>query len=412
MKKIIFLLLPLLFMFSCQDLNSIQPPDELDLKGQFGTFVDTLFYANAATFEVDPKPATGNGKNLCAGNYQDFSSAFFIQFIGIPSDTITIDSAYIELTTHGRFGAADETLDLDVYRVDEDWDEHTVNTLAEFHNYQPLTLLEQIQVGTEDSLKVRIPLDTTLFNEWRYDTESNNGMYIRSTASSENHIREFESFEVINPLDWPKIYFFYMDDTVSVKDSVRIGFDATVFEYDSSSVNVFNPAPTENYLLLASGVQAKIKVKFDVLKSLPKNLVIQAADVQLDVDDTDLITGMPGNTLYNSNYNPGFYLRSIMKTDSGLVVDSSFSTNLSKSYYLRHGEGEISMSVSSDQEKFGKNQIQQIINGETNSEWFLLQFIEEESSVSVLRVFDLDDPLHPNPIRLRLRYFEVTEDGF
>jgi len=412
MKKIIFLLLPLLFAFSCQDLSSIQPPDELDLKGQFGTFVDTVFYANKAQFEIDPKPATGNGKNLCTGNYQDFSSAFFIQFIGIPSDTIKIDSAYIELTTNGRFGTADEMLDLDVYLVDEEWDEHTVNTLPEFHSYQPVTMMEQIQVGLDDTLKVRIPLDTTIFNDWRYDTETNNGLYIRSTAALENHIREFESFEVLNDLDWPKIYFFYMDDTVSVKDSVSIGFDAIVFEYDSSAYNVFDPTPTDNYLLLASGLQAQIKVQFDFLKSLPKNMVIQSADLQLDVDDTDIISGMPENTLDNPNYGSGFYARSIMNTDSGLVVDSTFTTNLNNSFYMQQTDDKISMPTAYDQEKFGKNQIQQIINGETNSEWFLIQFTEEESVVSVLRLFGLEDPIHPNPIRMQLRYFEVTEDGF
>ncbi len=70
------------------------------------------------------------------------------------------------------------------------------------------------------------------------------------------------------------------------------------------------------------------------------------------------------------------------------------------------------MSTSSDQERFAKYQIQKIINGDTNSEWFLIHFSEEESVVSVLRLFALNDPIHPNPIRLQLRYFEVTEDGF
>lgn len=412
MKKIIFILFPLLFIFSCQDLSSVKPPDELDLQGQFGRFVDTVFYANKARFEVDYRPATGNGKNLCAGNYQKFESAFFIQFIGLPSDTMKIDSVYIELTSNGKFGSGTEALDLDVYLVDEEWDEHTVNTLEEFHHYQPGTNIYQMHVNIEDTIKVKIPIDTTIFNEWRYDTDTNKGLYIRSTSALENHIREFESFEVSNDLDWPKIYFFTTDDTVSVMDSVRIGFDATVFEYDSAEVNIFNPTSSEDYLLLASGMQARVKVQFEVLKSLPKNLVVQAADVQMDIDDTDIISGSAENTLDNANFSSGFYLRSITNTDSGLVTDSSFVTDMNYSFYMKRSDETISMPTAADQERFGKVQIQNIINGETNSEWFLIQYAEEESVVSVLRLFGLDDVTHPNPIRLQLRYFEVTEDGF
>jgi hypothetical protein len=70
------------------------------------------------------------------------------------------------------------------------------------------------------------------------------------------------------------------------------------------------------------------------------------------------------------------------------------------------------MSSPNEQEEFGKYQIQNIINGYKNTKWFYIQYAGETTTVSVLRLYSLGDLEHPNPIRLRLKYYEVTNNGF
>jgi len=414
MKKIIAFILSLTAHWACQNLNSIEPPDEFNLSGQFGNFVDTVFYAQEAKFEVDYRAATGNGTNLCVGNYKNFNSAFFIKFVGLPADTMQIDSVFLELTSNGKFGEGESDLAIQVFEVDQEWDEHTINTLDEWHEYQPLEMIYQTDIPASDSLKVRIPLDTLLLNKWRYETDLNYGLMIKTVSEQDNHIREFESFEVINDLDWPKIYYYVNeDDTTSILDSVRVGFDATIFDYPNpDGTNIFDLAQENQDLILASGIPARLSVRFNILDSLAANYVMQAADLEIDINDTDIETNTAENPLDNANQYAGFYLRSVTQTDSGLVVDSSFVISSDFSFVMQKSDNMISMSSANEKEEFGKNQIQNIINGYKNTKWFSIQFIEETSTVSVLRLFPLNSVENPNPIRLRLRYIEVTNTGF
>ena len=139
---------------------------------------------------------------------------------------------------------------------------------------------------------------------------------------------------------------------------------------------------------------------------------MQAADLEIDINDTDIETSTAENPLDNTNQYAGFYLRSVTQTDSGLVVDSSFVISSDFSFVMQKSDNMISMSSANEKEEFGKNQIQNIINGYKNTKWFSIQFIEETSTVSVLRLFPLNSVENPNPIRLRLRYIEVTNTGF
>ena len=164
MKKILFLFTAMLMAWACQNLNSIDPPDEFVFDGRFGIYVDTTFYANEALFQIEDSLATGNGRKLCVGNYQRFNSSFFIKFVLLPSDTFAVDSVYIELTSLGKFGDGAGDLDIEVYEVDQEWDEHTINTLDEWHNYQPQNPpIYTTRVLATDTVHTQIPIDTNLF---------------------------------------------------------------------------------------------------------------------------------------------------------------------------------------------------------------------------------------------------------
>ena len=413
MKKTLLFLISLLSIWACQDLNSVNPPDEFDLSGQFGRLIDTVFYATDARFTVDYRSDTGNGKKLCVGNYADFQTGFFIKFINLPADTMKIDSLFLEFTSAGKFGTGLDEVNLDVYEVDREWDEHTINTLDEWHGWQPSgEAIYHTVLSSDDSVKMKIEIDTTLFNKWRYEPEQNFGIYIKTSSPTDNHIREFESLESENPQDWPKVYYFInQGDTASILDSVRTGLDATVFDYpESSGSNVFDLAHANNELLLASGIPARLFVRFDSLKTLPKTAVVQAANLVLEINDDS-------NVLENENQSNIFYLRSISDADSALTnfeVDSSFVTDSGFGFSMTVLDGTIQMNSTFEQEKLGKNQIQNLINGNKTSEWFYIHFVDapspisvEKSAVSVIKLFSPNDTEHPEALKLQVRYFEI-----
>jgi len=408
MKKTLLLLAATLIVWACQDLNSIRSTDEFELTEHFGKLVDTVFYAKEARFEVNYRTDTGNGKKLCVGNYQNFESGFFIKFTGILQDSIPIDSTYIQLTSVGKYGDGVEKLSLEVYEVIQDWDENTLNTLDEYHgSLEGFTVYDTlIQLSAADSLKIQIPLDTALVNKWRFNTEENYGLYIKTGGETDNHIREFESFEASTFLSLPKLFYSVKTDSVFQRDSVFFGEDATIFDYDSSTTNVFNPEPPEDYLLLASGISARLLVRFDSLSTLlPKKAVVQVGNLEIDVNPAE-------NTLDNENKLQAFYLRSAIQADSGLTTDSSFTTDTRYFYYMERDETIISLKDTYYQQGFGQNLLQEIVNGTKESDWFYIHFAEEATTVSVLKLFSLNDSTNNQPIRLSVRYYELTNDGF
>jgi len=122
MKKGILLALLLMLNWACQDLNSVQPPAELDLDGQFGVYVDTTLTVTETRFMVDDRYNSGNALKLNIGAYEGFEAGFLLKFVGLPADETEIDSSYIELTSLSTFGDAQEDMRIGVYRVDEEWD--------------------------------------------------------------------------------------------------------------------------------------------------------------------------------------------------------------------------------------------------------------------------------------------------
>ncbi len=413
MKKTLLFIIILFSAWACQDLNSVNPPDEFDVNGQFGRMVDTVFYATDARFSVDYRSDTGNGKKLCVGKFADFQAGIFIKFINLPPDTMKIDSLFLEFTSMGKFGNGQEELSVDVYEMSQEWDEHTINTLDEWHSWQPAApAIFHTVISANDSAKMKIEIDTTLFNKWRYEPEMNFGICIKPTSDLNNHIREFESLESENPLNWPKIYYYKnQGDTLSILDSVRTGIDATVFDYpETAPDNVFNLAQASNELILSSGIPSRLFVRFDSLKTLPKTAVMQAANLMLEVDEDN-------GDLQNENQSNVFYLRSITEADSALSsfeIDSSFASDSNFGFNMIYSDGMIQMKSTFEQEKLGKNQLQNIINGNKTSEWFYIHFVDapspisvEKSDVSVFRLFSPKDAGHPEAFKLHVRYFEI-----
>ncbi len=142
---------------------------------------------------------------------------------------------------------------------------------------------------------------------------------------------------------------------------------------------------------------------------------MQAANLELSIDEENTL-------LENDNQSNVFYMHSVIESDSALTVfelDSSFASDSNFLFNMAKSGNTIQMTSTFEQEKFGKNQIQNIINGTKNSEWFYIHFVDdpgplsvEKSTVSLLRLFGHDDTENPEALKLHLRYFEVTGSGF
>jgi len=145
---------------------------------------------------------------------------------------------------------------------------------------------------------------------------------------------------------------------------------------------------------------------------LPENAIMQSADLQLKVKDVDFENGTTGNRLVNPAQSNNFYLRSIKETDENLTaytLDSSFVGNLNQSFDMRVENDTLSMSGTVEQEKFAKNKIQGIVNKTDQTEWFYLQYSDEKSRTSVVRLFGNTGQ---DSVRMHLRYFLVENSGF
>ena len=407
MKKGILLALLLMLNWACQDLNSVQPPAELDLDGQFGVYVDTTLTVTETRFMVDDRYNSGNALKLNIGAYEGFEAGFLLKFVGLPADETEIDSSYIELTSLSTFGDAQEDMRIGVYRVDEEWDEQEVNTLDQWHNYQPATLIGEYTFSAQDTLKMRFQLDTVLVNDWRRDADSNKGLYFKLENTNANYLREIESLETPLGKNWPKFCYYTHQDTVVTKDSSRAGLDVTIFNYNG---NLFEKARQENDLIIASGIAARAFVRFEGLASLPDSAVIQEADLIMNVDDKNILSGEEGNILDNPN-NPGdYFLRSVTEADSGLTsyqIDSSFVNSTNFNFNLVEKDDIISLNGKSERSKFGLNMIQNMLNGLKQSEWFYIQYKDEGQDVSVKKIYNSGD----KNIKLHLRYFRVDNSG-
>jgi len=408
MKKGIIALLLLLALWACQDLNPVQPSKELDLNHLYGTYIDTVFNATQETFKTDDRVNSGSGLRLNVGRYQGFESGFLLKFVTLPTAETHLDSAYIELTSLGKFGSGADSMTIAVYRVQEDWEEQKANTQDEWHVYlkQPP---EADRVGSytfpaADTLTMRFPLDSALVNEWRRDPDSNKGLFFKPENTNPNYIREIEALETGVPANWPKFCYFTKPDTEVIKDSIQTGLDVSIFNYEG---DLFSKAQQQKKLLVASGIAARTFVRFAALDSLPKTAIIQEADVLLPIDDRDILTNDPDNRLDNPEHPDQFILRNVSKADSDLTtytIDSSFASSANFSFPLEIQNGVLRLNGEGERNKFGLNLVQNIINGHTESVWFYIQYREEDRDVSIKR-------FNPKGIRLHLRYFKVDNNG-
>lgn len=112
--------------------------------------------------------------------------------------------------------------------------------------------------------------------------------------------------------------------------------------------------------------------------------------------------------------NPGhldfYYLRSIIEADQDLstyVIDSLFTLYSNLNYLHSITDNKLFTSESS-QENFGKNLIQNIVDGTVDTEWLYLQYLSETTDFSVRKFRGLESYVN-HPPRIIVKYFRVEQ---
>ncbi len=412
MKKALTLFLLGLWLISCQNLNPIDPPQELKALDRLGDFIDTTFYADTAYFQVEPFINTENSVVLSVGSFQGFQASTFLRFVRMPNDSdATYDSVFVILSPRHHFPEEGNDLVLSVSMMPETWPD-SLNVLQEFHNYQAPPPFYSFTLSPQDTEQVIIPIDVDVFNQWVEAGADNFGLVIKAQNNTEGFIKEFHNFFTEDPEQWPKLVYRTVIDTTIEHDTTNIGIGSTVYDYDfSAPENIFEMAKNKKELIVSSGIASRVIVHFNALDQIPVNSLVYKADLQFVLNDQDFFDPTLENRLENTNHVGSFYLRWIASgAEDGeqITIDSSFTTNSYYSYTLYKEDSVIHFATEADEVRFGKGYVQGFLNGTYQSNWFYLQFVNEYQDLAIRRIRSFKD----KGVRLRVRYYLIKNEGF
>lgn len=414
MKKILIgFLLFSGFIIACQKLNPIEPPKEFGAIDNFGTFVDTTFTADSAFFVTNPYVLTHAAEKFSVGSFQGFKASFLIHFTRMPLDSnVTFDSVFVILYRQHTLGKDAQQMTLNISVPDQDWND-SVNTLPEWHHYQAPSPFETITLDADDSNAVKISIPTDIFNDWVADKEDNKGLYITPASEQSAFIAEFTNFYTADPELWPKLVYrkIFSEDSVT-HDTTNIGIAPTIFDYNiDDPQSVFSLARQDHDLIVASGIGSRIFVRFDSLKMLPPSSIIYSADLMFTINDSDFYDPTQENRLSNGDHPDHYYLRmvkSIGQNGQDAEIDSIFSSNSYYNFSIYASEGMLHFTTETDQIRFGSGFVQNYLNGEFDSPWFMLQYQNERNDISVRRI----KSILQKGVQMRIRYYTVKSEGF
>jgi hypothetical protein len=413
MNKIFDFLILVLFTWSCQDISSIQPPDELNLKERYGKYVDTTFYATRDTFLVGNPVSTFGAPKLSVGKLHNLESSILLKFVFLPDSAYIIDSVYIELFGLKSLGDATSDMVVSIYEADYEWD-GTANLEDQWHNYTPTNKIKDVIFSAQDSMRYKIAIeDSSIYNKWFREGDENKGLFLR--AEDATYIREFASFDYYYASDYenyiPRIIFRVFEDSVFRHDTLYTGLDATVFDHGiSGGQDPFELANQDEDLVISSGIASRSFIQFDGLNSIPPNAVVQSADIYIKQKNMSFYLPGSENELLNKNNEQYIYLLSVEESNADLShykLDSVF-TSSSYQIFLSRNDSTLKLSDINEQVKFGRNYIQNIINGAINSNWFYLQYVNEGQDISLMRLKDSSE----DPAELHIQYILVDQSDF
>ena len=307
-----------------------------------------------------------------------------------------IDSVFLYLTTSGGTGN-DVTgeINIDFYLPDSTWS-FDVNQKEYWRTLIPQNLIVSQSVSAKDSVKNRIKLPVTIFDNWE---NKNTGILLKSSGMFD-YIVEFDAFSSGSATD-PFLVFYSgaLADTI-----ISPLVDASVFNYDPAQGNALEKSADN--VLISSGVPTAALLRFD-LESITPNSIIFDADIQLSIDVLNSIDFREDFTQV--------YVRSVLSATpdfSDIEIDSSFTTRSVLNFTLSKVDDGKKLRLSgSDRIDFAKNFLQQVVNSDLESNFLYFHFVGDGDDASVLRFFNENqtDELKP---KLFIKYLQASNSGF
>ncbi len=290
-----------------------------------------------------------------------------MRFVGFPSDTIAIDSAWIQFTMRERIGEMFSDFTIRGYSIRNFWLTDTANVWSDYQSNVDFSrsLGEMIipgdTTGVNDSLVFIFNQEgLTTLNNW-VDTVSsgieNNGLALDFAQA--NFIQELQARNTsVNPSIGPYLIYTYTVSTdsgiVQVTDSLLTNSDAFLVKSN------FQPIQNRNHTVTLSPRATVLDFNIDTLnQKYPKGIVVESANLQLFIDSQ--------NTKYNKGAGPDMRilpLTSPLKS-TNVKVDSTLRSPDSRNADLvRFGNGKSYVEVlgGRDRQILAQNYIQRKLN--------------------------------------------------
>lgn len=262
---------------------------------------DSLFQTYGIYRQILP---LSNADRLLLGKKDNAEASILIKFLINLNDSIitqfrnnqlNVMDAYVDFTKNYSFGDSLAAFDFTVHKILNSWSTgFTADSL-------PLLLFDANDISFNktfsDSL-IRFKFDNTVAFNWLKahadsDFAANKGLYLKSTLSTNKII----GFQALSTLDVPLPYFYAVIEKPGVyRDTLKFfpSVDLSVITGSIADVGIDN-------FPIQSGINSMAKIYFD-LSILPKNAVVNNAQLTLTIDTLKSITGSNFSNSLRLNY--------------------------------------------------------------------------------------------------------------
>jgi hypothetical protein len=388
--KLASILIAVLF-FSCSNVDPNNDPNEL-YSGRYGSIVQDTIFASADTVLRGRYFNTSLSTKISLGEYDGLTAGIHIAFFP-PPDSIELDSVFLKFTKLHSFGPnANETISGMMYEITKTVGRDSINILDVWRDPVDNSFVREIgpvRFNLEDTSETSISLPVEMLTDWQETPATNNGLYFH--PQQEDAVVELGSW--VSSFNPTLVYFSTVDDSV-VSDTLAAFNTATIFNYDDVNGSALDYE--NNKFIVSSGVISRTFLKFD-LSTLPKNAIFSSANIRLTEDDLNPYENPENASIFRVRA-----LEELTKSQDDFI----FSPNTS--FSLLSNEGFTDMSNSIDRTNFSSFAIQEIINGSVKNEWFSIEFLINNSELSVKRFWgvEADSTLRP---KLIVKYLNATK---
>ena len=212
---------------------------------------------------------------------------------GIKDGSILVSRAFVQLFKSYNYGDSTAAFGYSVHKINTPWTSTTF-TVDSFNVWHAGNQYDQGDIGSSDSVintMYQFNVDPLVVNDWlgknaRGETPDN-GILVTPSAGTTNRIVGFYALSPSTTVDVPFINII-VNKTGSYTYTDTLKFSTTA---DLSVVTGTIPQiQQDDYIYAQSSVVLESKLKFDISK-LPKNAIINYAELQLTIDTTKSVFG-------------------------------------------------------------------------------------------------------------------------